>query len=497
MRKKASLLFFLRIIKVFLGIINLSIAAKYFGVSIDRDVWLLALSTILVVDLAIWGPINETFRAKFITIREAEGEARALSKMNSLLVFCFLVSLAVTGITIFSSEILAKLVAPGYKGNEIIELSNMLIYIAPILLLNQLIQIGTSVLNAYDIFFVPEIASFGSTLFNIVLTILLAPTYGIYALLIAYYIGVFLLLGLILFYIAKLDKNIIKNIFTTRPNATFLPFLFFAGPFFLPYFFGQANAIVEKSLASNIFAGAISTLDYSRKFAEMFNAVLSSVLTTMLIPVLALHFSRKEKANFVTEFERIFRFGFFAIILMVTVFTIAPKAFVSIIYPTLLPENAANIAKLITYYSWSALAVFLYVISGIALMTHGKSKMYATFGMIAQITNICINYIGYRYLGLYIFPWSFFFAHLVCGGVMLFYFPVKENNLRTNLFKLLGMLSCILTFSLLVQKILPISNSYLQIGITVFSSLIGLLTTLYLFKMEEFALFKNLMTRFK
>lgn len=497
MRKKASLLFFLRIIKVFLSILNLTIAANYFGVSFDRDVWLLSLSTILVVDLAIWGPINETFRSKFITMKEEEGEEVALSKLNSLLFFCICVSILITGITIYSSETLAKLVAPGFNAVNSIKLSSMLIYVAPILLLNQLIQIGTSILNAYDIFFIPEIASFGSTLFNIILTILLAPTYGIYALLIAYYFGVFLLFGLILYNIIKINKDIIKNLFTSKPNASFLPFLIFAFPFFIPYFFGQVNVIIEKSLASDIFVGAISTLDYARKFSEMFNSVLSSVLTTMLIPVLAIHYNKKESASFVAEFEKIFRFGFFAIILMVSVFTITPQQFVNIVYPTILPEKSVVIAELVTYYSWGAIAVFLYVISGIALMTHGRSKLYAIFGMIAQIMSIGINLAGYKHFGLFIFPFSFFFAHIICGGIMLCYFPIKNTNLRINLIKLFCVLCFILVFGFVIKHTFSITNNILQIIISFFCSIIALLTALYLLKMEEINFFKKLMYRFK
>lgn len=497
MRKNASILFLLRIVKVFLGILNLSIAAKYFGVSLDRDIWLLALSTILVVDLAIWGPVNETFRAKFITVRETEGEEIALSKMNSLLMFTFIVSLLIVLLSIFCSEVLAKLVAPGYSDLEINKLSKMIVYVAPILLLNQLIQIGTSVLNAYDIFFVPEIASFGSTSLNILLTIFLAPTYGIYSLLIAYYIGVFLLLALILYYIGKLKKNIATNFFKTKPNVSFLPFILFAVPFFFPYFFGQANSIIEKSLASKMFMGAVSSIDYSRRFSEMFNTVLSSILTTMLIPQLALYYSRKESNKYVAEFEQIFRFGFFAIMLMVTMFTLSSNSFVSVIYPSLPYSKAQTIAELIMFYSWSSIAIFLYVITGIALMTHGKSKMYAILGVITQIINILINLLLYKKLGFYVFPISLFFAHFLCGAIMLFYFPISDNHISKIVIKLTGIFITILIISFSLKQLLLVHNPILQILYTFFCSALALVLSLFLFKMEEFYLIRSFLKRSK
>lgn len=497
MRKKASILFFLRVLKVFLGILNLAVAAKYFGVSLDRDVWLLALSAILVVDLAIWGPINETFRAKFITIREMEGEKIALGKMNSLLVFTFLTSVVLMLVVIFGANIFAQIIAPGYNDFEIARLAKMLIYIAPILLINQLIQIGTSVLNAYDVFFVPEIASFGSTIFNIILTIILAPSYGIFALLIAYYIGVFLLLGLLIYYISKLNKNITKNLFRSKLNTSFIPFLIFAIPFFLPYFFGQASTIIEKSLASKMYVGAISSIDYARKFSEMFNNVLSSVLSTMLIPILALHYSRKEDKQFVIEFEEIFKFGFYAVILVVTVFTIAPNAFVNIIYPSLSKTDSSKIAELVMYYSWSVISVFIYSIFGIALMTHGKSKNYAILGMITQLTIISINFFCYKIIGIVVFPISHFASHLIFGIWMLFNFPIKNNKLLINMLKIVAMLCMVLVFAFLVQRVIFISNPYFQIALVVFSSIVAFVGTLFIFKMDELKYIKGLFKNFR
>ena len=75
-----------------MGILNLSLTAKYFGVSLEKDVWLLAISVVLFLDMAFWGPINETFRSKFIFLRSEIGEIKALQKTKSLLFFTFIIS---------------------------------------------------------------------------------------------------------------------------------------------------------------------------------------------------------------------------------------------------------------------------------------------------------------------------------------------------------------------------------------------------------------------
>ena len=44
----------------------------------EKDMWVLVTTFLLTVGTAIWGPINETFRAKFVFIKEQEGEAKAI-----------------------------------------------------------------------------------------------------------------------------------------------------------------------------------------------------------------------------------------------------------------------------------------------------------------------------------------------------------------------------------------------------------------------------------
>ena len=83
--KKVSIyLFGLRLIRTAVSIITVSLSAKYFGIGMERDVWLLVLAFITTINLAVWGPINETFRTKFIFLREKAGEVEAFRRTASL-----------------------------------------------------------------------------------------------------------------------------------------------------------------------------------------------------------------------------------------------------------------------------------------------------------------------------------------------------------------------------------------------------------------------------
>ena len=83
-KKITFYLFGFKLLRLLFSLITLPITANLFGVSIERDSWVLVTSFITVIGLTIWGPLNETFRAKFIFIKEKEGDIIALSKTVSL-----------------------------------------------------------------------------------------------------------------------------------------------------------------------------------------------------------------------------------------------------------------------------------------------------------------------------------------------------------------------------------------------------------------------------
>ncbi|RXM66930.1 lipid II flippase MurJ [Chryseobacterium sp. CH1] len=239
MRKQISILFLLKLLKIPVNLVLLSLTARYFGVSIEKDIWLLAFATITTLDLAIWGPINETFRTKFVFLKEKENDEYAIRKTQSLLFYfiCFSV-LGIVLIVLFNA-FFARVIAPDYNVAQLEILQKMLIYVAPALLFNQLMQIGISILNAYEIFFVAEISSFCSNILNIALLILFVNQFGIYALVISYYISTLLLIFFILFYFYR-KKYRSLNIAGTLNLMDSKCFFFLLFHFFCPIFLDKS-----------------------------------------------------------------------------------------------------------------------------------------------------------------------------------------------------------------------------------------------------------------
>ncbi|WP_431293714.1 lipid II flippase MurJ [Pedobacter sp. P26] len=231
MRKQASFIFGIRVIRLAFAILNLSFSAKYFGVSFQRDVWLLALNAIVILDIAIWAPLNDTFRAKFLFIKAEKGEEEALQQTRSLLLFINLITfLLVAFIMLFPGSI-GRLLAPAYGDIEQAELRFMIRVVAPSFLLNQITKILTSILNTYNAFIIPEITGFITQVFTLVVILTLAPSMGIISLAISYYVGLILLLVMLLMQLNKREIKLFKGVSKITLRQA-LPFFTFSLPFF-------------------------------------------------------------------------------------------------------------------------------------------------------------------------------------------------------------------------------------------------------------------------
>ncbi|MGV3763098.1 MAG: lipid II flippase MurJ [Parapedobacter sp.] len=489
MKRKTVILFILRFTKLAFSVVGLSLAAKYFGVSLDRDMWLIALNCIVVVNLAVWGPMNETFRAKFIILREEQGEKRVLERVRSLLVVTLGVTVVLISCLFAFPYPIARVLAPAYGQEQITALVLMLLVVAPSLLFDQFSQLGISILNAYNSFFVPEISNCVAALVNVVSMVLLAPHIGIYALAVSYYIGLLLMLSLVAYEVYLRKVPIFSGGIKIR-LWDFKPFLIYALPFFIPYFFIQVNFLVEKSLGNLLGEGMVSILDYSRKFVDIPINVLTSVLLTMLVPVLSSRFAKRDPVGFLADFKQIYQFGFLIVTALIALLCTSAEELIGIILyhkEQMSFEAILKISDLAIYYAWSALVNFFYIIFGLALLATNKGKIYAFFGVLAQLIMIGLNFLYYQTFGVYTFPLTFIVAHSVSAAALFVYFPYPHRrSLFAVTLKYLIYLATVVVGSYLLTGLIPHSVGNYMVFITNGSIiLISMLTLLFILRLEE------------
>lgn len=450
-KKITSILFILRILRMSMSVVTLIFSAKYFGVSIERDVWILATTFLVTICSAVWGPINETFRAKFIFIRKQEGEQIALQKTASLIGFIVVVTLLLSFcILIFLHPISSAIVQlPTDEGNKLFV--SLLLIILPTFLINELINICISILNAYEVYYIPEIAGAISSFLNIIIIACLAPVFGIYSLAISQYAALILLLLLVFYKVKQLNVFLLSQ-FRHIQYKYVKAFLFFALPFFLPYFVGQCNLLVEKWLAGLLGEGIISSLDYARQFTVVLQGVFGSILTTVMIPMLAQNYTKNDNGGFNKVFSEHLVVCFTILALAVPLLYGAAQPLCEFFFlrGNVSPEALQVIVVLTRMYAVAFVGIILYLLFGNALLASNKGKLYALCGVLAQILVIAINILFIHYYNIYIFPISVGASHLISAIIMSVF--LKNINSKVLYLKILKYSSIItlLTISLFV-----------------------------------------------
>lgn len=428
-QKKSLLFFLIKLVKLPLSILTLSLTAKYFGVSIDKDVWLLALAGITSIGLGTWGPLNETFRTKFVALKELKGETLACIYSRSLLFYIFLFTTLLIIILTLFPNLLTNIIAPTYTGIQLDKLVLMIRLLMPYLLLSQLTLIFTSILNAYEVFYVPEAASFISQSINIIFISFFAHQLGIYSLVIALYCSTLILLLFLIFQILKLKVSL----FQVEGLANFTGFriyFVFSIPFFIPYLIGQVNTLVEKSLASNLGIGIVSILDFSRRIPDILNGVLITVLLTILTPLLTKAYVTGDAKLYEKEFLSTYQLGLFGLILFIAFFINGAEGLSMILYNSkdISVVQMATIIFLSKFFAIALIGVFSYIIFGMCMLASQQSKIYAICGSLAQIFVIILNVAFIKVLDVSVFPIAFFVAHFLAAFIMFLYYPYNKSK---------------------------------------------------------------------
>lgn len=453
----------------------------------ERDIWLLAINVFLLLDMALWGPINETFRAKFVFLKEEKGESVALAKTRSLLLLTNGITILLVALIMWKPQLISSLIAPSYKGEQLTILFFMIRLLAPSFLFNQIIQLFTSVLNAYHSIYVPELVGLVSGIINLILLILLAPQLGIFSLVYSYYVGLLLLLIALIIQIRVKKIELFSNLMSIK-IADARTFILFSLPFFLPYFIGQVAGIVEKAIASSLGVGMVATLDYARKFSDITINVLMSVLLTVFVPILSSHFIKKNKEAFLSDLLQIYQLGFLILTFVITILFVCSSPLISIIYQSgsISVSSLLQISQLTMLYSCAMLSIFLYYVFGVALLSSKKEKYFAMYGSLAQVLLIVLNLGLYQHVGVYIFPISLFISHLISAFLMLQKLPDERKAILKVTIKYFIVLLAVLGIMYVVNYyIISLGNAFIVLCLNLFFLIIVLFIILFGFKLDE------------
>lgn len=422
----------LGVVKFFKAILSLYVivlSAKFFGTSEERDIWILGGTVVSVLIQIIFGPINETFRVKYIHLREEFSIKEVNNATDSLITLTIIIGFVISIIIYLFPCLVTRMFAPGFTKENVKILEIMIKVLIPSLLVTQVTTFWSSMLNAYNSFYIPDLFSFVSLIINVLFLVVLAPLIGIYSLVISSYLSSALLIVVVYrelyikfdyrFKIVKPQWKLIK------------PFFLFSIPLYVNYLFSQADIIIEKALTSKMVQGSISILDYAKKFTDLPVTVVIGVVTTVLTPVLALSYMKNNVLNMVEETQRYFRMLSLILIPLVTLFIVVPKEIVTLVLlrGAFKEDQVALTSEVL---SWLGIGVFytvIYVIYSQILIARKNIKVFSLIVIGTYVLKIIFNFMFYETYKLLTFPISWVLTQFIVSSLIL-WFGIVEFRKR-------------------------------------------------------------------
>jgi putative peptidoglycan lipid II flippase len=419
----------LRSLKLGLTVAVLLVYARLFGIGITMDAWIFASGTAAAVLMALWGPVNEIVRSRFVRQVAGHGEPHARASAASLLVFTTLASLVLCGgLALCAPWIVDTLYAAAEASRAQDLVVGLFLVMLPSVAIGQVLGLATAYMNCYDVIYAPEFMGIAASGINLACVLVLSPALGIYALAFGYYLGAAFSLAVVLRFLWK--KGFFGS-FGGWPAVALdaRAIVTFALPLYFTFGAGQLNGVLEKYLASLMGVGVISSVNYASQIKATLQAVLTSVLFSLIVPRLTNAAAQPGAPDFRPMFRSAQRMGMaFLGVVLPFIFGTAEGLAVALFGDALsAPSGVQDMALLIRLYVVALVAVVLYLVYGVALLAQQQGRVYAALGVLAQGVSALICVLLFRSVGAAVFPLALAVSHLLAALLMLWRVDVDRR----------------------------------------------------------------------
>ena len=294
------------IIAKFASFISEAVMAAYLGTTVQSDAFYMVsgIQQVLypMLSVGIWKVFLPLYKEKIA--KKEEDQANNLA--NKVITIFTLISIIFAFVIFVFSDIVVAVIAPGFTGDTKSICSQLVRISAPLYIFILVSAIYASMLQAHNKFFGSKVREVISHIPSIVAAIFFYHRFGIEAMAISLVVASLLRFLIELPFVdwgyrykpdLKLKDQNLAIMGKRLPAA------------FLSEGVVQINTLVDKTMASSLSTGAISSLNYGSKLMNVVSGLLSSAIATALFPqmveLIALN-KREELNRLMTKILNIF-----------------------------------------------------------------------------------------------------------------------------------------------------------------------------------------------
>jgi putative peptidoglycan lipid II flippase len=285
-----------------LSIVSQVLTASAFGVGPTMDAYTVALIVPTTISAILTTAVGAALIPVFVDYRENKGEAESMRLLWVAMTLGTLIALVVTVALVAGAPLVVTVFARQMDAPTQTLAVILLRFLMPVLLLQMLVTLVGSVLNAYGRFALPALAPVTITL-SIIAFLLFARSWGIYALGWATIVGYSLNFLLLVVAYLRLGLRFHFDFSWRHPGIRRIAAL--STPALIGALMVNGNSLVDQFMASLLPPGSIASLSYAIKLVDMPSGIFYTALSTALLPVFALQVARREFTLLTTTFRQV------------------------------------------------------------------------------------------------------------------------------------------------------------------------------------------------
>ena len=382
----------------FLGFIREVLIASKFGSGMLTDTFFVTMTGITLITGFLSNAISTTSIPILSEIENKEGKERKVKHVNNMINITFLISIILVLIGLIASPIIVKLLARGFEGDQFnlaVELTRIGL---PMILFGGITGVFIGYLQSEQRFASAAAIGFPFNIVYIFFLLFMSSKYGIRGLMISAVIAV---LSQFLIQIPSVIKLGYKYMLVFDLKDKYIKkIILLSIPVLIGVAIDDLNAIVDRTLASSLVDGSISSLNYAHKLNGLILGVFISAITTVIFPLL----SKECNQDNIIGMKKIMSYGV-NLILIITV----PATVILIVLSTPIVEIAFQrgefdsiatvmTSKALIFYSigLTSMSLRLLVIRVFYSLQDTKTPMIN--GAISVTINIILNIILVKFM---------------------------------------------------------------------------------------------------
>ena len=283
MAKTSTAVSVVAIITLIVSFFKESVFVYFYGASAVTDAYVIAIQLPTTLFSLISTAISNVALPYYSKKLNQDGREIAAGYASNLMTMVTILSIAIVLLCELFAQAIISVCVPGLNGETAQLAATLFRMIVPTIILTELMNINTAVLNVHKSYILPSLASLFLNFTYVSFVVLLAQTKGIYAAVWGNIIGALVEFA----YSVLLRRKFLKYRWRCNPSdQDMIASVRKAVPIFVGIGAAEINKLVDTLVSSFLKAGAISMLNYASKLSSAVYTLLIQGITTVVYPEL-------------------------------------------------------------------------------------------------------------------------------------------------------------------------------------------------------------------